>query len=161
MEFLSINIDSNQKYSSEYLGEGIVLFNEKCEGLLTSNFYKNIFKNYDKKLIAVLTKIELKVQKCIKLNLSRLFSLSKGIYRLANLNKTNVNANKSSLLIILRKLKTISCELSTISCELKMILRELKMISCKLKMISRDVNLFYASLKRFHATLKRFHATLK
>ncbi len=131
-----------------------MLFNEKCDGLLTSNFYKNIYNNNDKKNNTVLTKIELKVQKFIILDLLRLFSLSKGIYRFANLIKTHVNANKSSLLIILRELSTILRDhsttlsyLKTISCSRETILRELKMMS-------RDLNLFYASLKRFHATLK-------
>ena len=131
-----------------------MLFNEKCDGLLTSNFYKNIYNNNDKKNNTVLTKIELKVQKFIILDLLRLFSLSKGIYRLANLINTHVNAKRSSLLIILRKLSTILRDhsttlsyLKTISCSRETILRELKMMS-------RDLNLFFASLKRFHATLK-------
>ena len=155
MKFLSINIDSNQKYSYEYLGEDILCFNEKCEVLLTSNFYKNIFKNNDEKMIAVLTKIELKLQKCIKLNLLRLFSLDKGIYRSANLILTNINANKSSLLIILRELKTILRDHSTTLRYLKTISQYLLATERYHKMILR----YQMVINRYHKMILRLHLT--
>ena len=72
------------------------------------------------------------MQKGVKTNLLRLFILSKGIYRLANLIKTYINANKSSLLIILRELSAILRDLKTVS-------RDLKTISCSRETVSRDL----------------------